>query len=104
MTDLLEDPGLRESGQECHQLFTLEIFQLQMPDKFVRETTFANFPFRNYPYPTQVLLYTLRILLICLQLLEELFQHVTGKDPCQLLRHQLFHALHVFGKLLTTLS
>ena len=82
----------------------LEIFQLQTLDDFVRATTFANFPFRNCPYPTQVLLHVWRILLICLRLLEELFPHATGKDPCQLPRRQLFYALHVFSKLLATLS
>ena len=55
MTNPLEDRGLRWSGQEFHQLrFALEIFQLQTLDDFVRVTTFANSPFRNCPYPTQV--------------------------------------------------
>ena len=64
MTKPLEERGLRESGQEFHQSFALEIFQLQTLEAFVRVITFANFLFRNCLYPTQVLLHTLQILLI----------------------------------------
>ena len=85
----LEERGLRGSGQEFHQSLALEIFQLQTFDDFVHATIFANFPYRNCLYPTLVLLHALRFLFICLRLLEELFQHATGKDPCQLPRHQL---------------